>query len=109
MRRSQSGQVMVLVAVSLLALIGPAALVLLAGSVEWQRNQLQQLADQAALDSALKIGVGCDLAKATAGITAADTFLATPRTRIGTVPITPIHRASCTAPYHATRSFARGR
>jgi len=47
---------MVLVAVSLLALIGSAALVLLAGSAEWQKNQLQQLADQAALDSALKIG-----------------------------------------------------
>ncbi|HLQ16978.1 MAG TPA: pilus assembly protein TadG-related protein [Candidatus Eisenbacteria bacterium] len=108
MRRSQSGQVMVLVAVSLLALIGSAALVLLAGSVEWQRNQLQQLADQAALDSALKIGVGCDLAKATAVITEADTFLGTQRTRIGTVPITPINGASCTAPYTATRSFAGG-
>ena len=55
MRRAQSGQVMVLVAVSLLALIGSAALVLLAGSVEWQKNQVQQLADQAALDSALKM------------------------------------------------------
>ena len=39
--RRQSGQVMVLVAVCLLALIGSAALVLLAGSVEWQKNQLQ--------------------------------------------------------------------
>ena len=44
MRRAQpqSGQVMVLVAVSLVALIGSAALVLLAGSAEWQKNQLQQ-------------------------------------------------------------------
>ncbi|HMJ39085.1 MAG TPA: pilus assembly protein TadG-related protein [Verrucomicrobiae bacterium] len=68
-RKTQSGQVMVLVAVSLLALIGSAALVLLAGSAEWQKNQLQQLADQAALDSALKIGVGCDAGKATTIIT----------------------------------------
>ena len=37
--RSQSGQVMVLVAVSLIALIGSAALVLLAGSAEWQKNR----------------------------------------------------------------------
>ena len=108
MRRSQSGQVMVLVAVSLLALIGSAALVLLAGSVEWQRNQLQQLADEAALDSALKITVGCDLGKATAVITEADDFLGTQRTRNGTVPITPINGISCTAPFTATRSFAGG-
>ena len=33
---------MVLVAVALLALIGSAALVLLAGSNEWQKNQLQE-------------------------------------------------------------------
>ena len=39
MRKRQSGQVMVLVAVSLLALIGSAALVLLAGSAEWQKNR----------------------------------------------------------------------
>ena len=57
-RRSQSGQVMVLVALSLIALIGSAALVLLAGSAEWQKNQLQQVADQAALEAALKIGIG---------------------------------------------------
>src|SRR5450759_5983683 len=58
--RSQSGQVMVLVALSLIALIGSAALVLVAGSAEWQKNQLQQVADQAALAAALKIGIGCD-------------------------------------------------
>ena len=57
--KAQSGQVLVIVAVWLVALIGSAALILLTGSVEWQRNQLQQLADQAALDSALMIGVGC--------------------------------------------------
>src|ERR1700674_2394816 len=56
----QSGQVMVLVAVALMAMIASVALILLAGSVEWQKNQLQELADSAALDSALKIGVGCD-------------------------------------------------
>jgi hypothetical protein len=108
MRRAQSGQVMVLVAVSLLALIGSAALVLLAGSVEWQKNQLQQLADQAALDSALKIGTGCDATKAAAVITEADDFLGTQRTRIGPVPITGLTGASCTAPYTGTRTFAGG-
>src|SRR4029077_19263348 len=65
-RSQQSGQVMVLVAVALLALIGSAALILLAGSVEWQKNQLQELADSTALDSALTIGVSCDSAKANA-------------------------------------------
>ena len=44
--KAQSGQVMVLVAVALLALIGSAALVLFAGSIEWEKNRLQQLADR---------------------------------------------------------------
>jgi hypothetical protein len=96
---------MVLVAVSLLALIGSAALVLLAGSAEWQKNQLQQLADQAALDSALKIGVGCDAGKATTIITAADTFLATQRTRTGSLSISG---GACAAPYSGTDAFAGG-
>jgi hypothetical protein len=103
--KSQSGQVMVLVAVSLLALIGSAALVLLAGSVEWQKNQLQQLADQSALDSALKIGVGCDLGKATTVITEADNFLATQRTRTGSLAI---GGGSCAGPYSGTDTFANG-
>jgi hypothetical protein len=105
MRRSQSGQVMVLVAVSLLALIGSAALVLLAGSVEWQKNQLQQLADQTALDSALKIGIGCDAAKASNVITEADNFLATQRTRTGSLAIAG---GSCIAPYTGTDTFGGG-
>jgi hypothetical protein len=105
MRRSQSGQVMVLVAVSLLALIGSAALVLLAGSVEWQKNQIQQLADQAALDSALKIGIGCNAGNASTVITEADNFLATQRTRTGALSIAG---GSCTAPYTGTDTFAGG-
>jgi hypothetical protein len=96
---------MVLVALSLIALIGSAALVLLAGSAEWQKNQLQQLADQAALDSALKIGIGCDAAKATAIITEADNFLATQRTRTGALSIAG---GVCAAPYTGTDTFAGG-
>src|SRR4030081_1356027 len=96
---------MVLVALALLALIGSAALVLLAGSVEWQRNQLQQLADQAALDSALTIGIGCDAGKASTVITEADNFLATQRTRTGALSIAG---GSCTAPYAGTDTFAGG-
>src|SRR5438046_7935981 len=83
----QSGQVMVIVAVWIVALIGSAALILLTGSVEWQRNQLQQLADQVALDAAMKIGVGCSAGSANTVITEADTFLATQRTRSGTLSI----------------------
>jgi hypothetical protein len=94
---------MVLVAVSLIALIGSAALVLLAGSAEWQKNQLQQLADQAALDSALKIGIGCDAGKASSVITEADNFLATQKTRTGALSIAG---GSCTAPYTGTDTFA---
>jgi hypothetical protein len=103
--RSQSGQVMVLVALALLALIGSAALVLMAGSVEWQKNQLQQLADQAALDSAMKIGVGCDAAKAAMVITEADNFLATQRTRTGVLSIAA---GTCAVPYTGTDTFAGG-
>jgi hypothetical protein len=96
---------MVLVAVALLALIASAALILLAGSAEWQKNQLQQLADSAALDSALKIGTGCDAAKATAVITAADTFLATQRTRTGALVVTA---GTCATPYKGQDTFAGG-
>src|SRR5450631_678992 len=103
--RPQSGQVMVLVAVALVALIGSAALVLLAGSVQWQGNQLQQLADQAALDSALKIGIGCDAGKASTVITEADNFIATQR---GSSPAVSISGASCTAPYTGTDSYSGG-
>ena len=96
---------MVLVALALLALIGSAALVLLAGSVEWQKNQLQQLADQAALDSALKIGIGCDAVKATAVITEADNLVATQRTRTGVLNIAA---GTCATPYTGTDTFAGG-
>lgn len=94
-----------LVAVALLALIGSAALVLLAGSAEWQRNQLQTLADSTALDSALKIGTGCNAAAASTVITEADTFLATQRTRTGSLAIAA---GTCATPYHGTDTFASG-
>lgn len=103
--RRQGGQVMVLVAVALVALIGSAALVLLVGSVEWQKNQLQELADSSALDSALKIGSGCDTAKATVVITEADNFLATRRTRTGSLSIVA---GTCATPYTGTDIFAGG-
>ena len=105
MRQRQRGQVLVIVAVWMVALIGSAALVLLAGSVEWQRSQLQQLADHAALDAALKIGVGCTGASASTVITEADNFLATQRTRTGSLSIAG---ASCAAPYTGSDTFATG-
>ncbi len=100
--KAQSGQVLVIVAVWMIALIGASALVLLAGSVMWQRTQLQQVADQAALDAALKIGVGCTAASASTVITEADNFLATQRTRSGSLAI---GGASCLAPYTGTDTF----
>src|SRR5712692_4494836 len=103
--RSQSGQLLVIVAVWLVALIGSAALVLLVGSVEWQRNQLQQLADQVSLDAALKIGVGCGAPSATTVITEADNFLATQRTRTGALGIAA---GTCATPYTGTDTFAGG-
>ena len=102
-QNQQSGQVMVIVAVWLVALIGSAALILLTGSVEWQRNQLQQLADQAALDAALKIGLSCDNAKASTVITQADNFLATQRTRTGTLTI---GAGTCAGGYTGTDTFS---
>ena len=104
-RRGQSGQALVLVAVALLALIGSAALVLLAGSVEWSKDQLQTLADSAALDSALQVGTTCTGANASAVITEADTFLATQRTRTGSLSIAA---GTCATPYHGTDAFAGG-
>jgi hypothetical protein len=104
-QKRQSGQVMVLVAVALLAMIASVALILLAGSAEWQKNQLQELADSAALDSALKIGVGCDTPKATAVITEADNFLATRRTRTGSLAVTA---GTCATPYKGQDTFAGG-
>ena len=101
----QSGQVMVIVAVALLALIGSAALILLAGSVVWQKNQLQELADATALDSALTIGISCNAAKANAVVTEADNFLATRKTRTGALSITP---GTCATPYKGTDTFAGG-
>jgi hypothetical protein len=103
--KPQSGQVMVLVAVALMALIASAALILLAGSVEWQKNQLQELADSAALDSALNIGASCDTAKATAVITRVNTFLATRRTGAGALTIV---NGTCATPYTGTNTFAGG-
>ena len=102
--RRESGQVLVIVAVWLLALIGSAGLILLTGSVEWQRNQLQQLADQSALDSALTIGVGCSAPSANTVITEADNFLASQRTRTGVLNIA----GSCAAGYIGTDTFAGG-
>ena len=95
---------LVIVAVWLLALIGSAALILAPGSVEWQRNQLQQLADQAALDSALTVGVGCSAASANAIVTQADNFLATQRARTGSLNVA----GSCAAGYTGTDTFAGG-
>jgi hypothetical protein len=104
-RRRESGQAMVLVAFAFVALIGSAALALLAGSVELNRNQLQQLADATALDSALKIGVGCSAASANAVITEADNFLATQRTRSGALGIAA---GTCATPYTGTDTFTGG-
>src|SRR5207253_10866479 len=59
LHKKPSGQVMVLVAFALLALIASAALILLAGSADWQKIQLHELADSTAMDSALTIGVSC--------------------------------------------------
>ncbi|HEY4913085.1 MAG TPA: pilus assembly protein TadG-related protein [Candidatus Dormibacteraeota bacterium] len=102
-RKSQSGQVMVLVAVSLIALIGSAALVLLAGSAEWQKNQLQQLADEAALDAAQTIGIGCDSGKANSVILTADNAIAAHRARVaGQYVVTP---GTCATPYSGADKF----
>ncbi|TMB98610.1 MAG: hypothetical protein E6J40_05950 [Chloroflexi bacterium] len=104
-RPRQSGQVLVLVAVGLLALIGSAALILLAGSIAWQKNQLQELADSTALDSALTIGISCNAAKANAVITEADNFLATRKTRTGSLTVTP---GTCATPYKGVDTFSGG-
>ena len=104
-RQRESGQVLIIVAVWLVALIGSASLILLTGSVEWQRNQLQQLTDQAALDAALKVGVGCTPGSAGTVITEADNFVATQRTRTGTLTI---GAGTCAGGYTGTDTFSPG-
>jgi hypothetical protein len=96
---------MVLVAVALLALIGSAALILVAGSVEWQKNQLQELADSTALDAALTIGISCDATKAPLVIKEADDFLATRRTKLGPYGVVA---GTCATPYKGTDFFGGG-
>lgn len=105
MMRRQSGQALVLVAVALLALVAMTALALLAGSAAWQRNQLQALADSSAMDAALKVGIGCSAGAASTVITEADNFLATQRTRSGSLTIAA---GTCATPYHGTDTFAGG-
>jgi hypothetical protein len=104
--KSQSGQVMVLVAVSLIALIGSAALVLLAGSAEWQKNQLQQVADQAALEAALKIGIGCNAAEAKIVIDAADVSIGKQRTAFGAY--SGAVGGPCATGYSGSQTFSGG-
>jgi Putative Flp pilus-assembly TadE/G-like len=104
--RSQSGQVMVLVALSLIALIGSAALVLLAGSAEWQKNQLQQVADQAALEAALNIGIGCDAAKAKTVIDSADSSIGKQRTPSGAY--SGVVGGPCATGYSGSQTFSNG-
>ena len=105
-RKSQSGQVMVLVAVSLIALIGSAALVLLAGSAEWQKNQLQQVADQASLEAALSIGIGCDAAKAKVVIDAADASIGKQRPSFGAY--SGVVGGPCATGYSGSQTFSGG-
>jgi hypothetical protein len=103
--RGQSGQVLVLVAVAILALVGITALALLAGNAAWQRNQLQALADSSAIDAAMKVGIGCSAGSASTVITEADNFVATQRTRAGSLAIAA---GTCATPYHGTDTFAGG-
>jgi hypothetical protein len=95
---------MVLVAVSLIALIGSAALVLVAGSAEWQKNQLQQVADQAALEAALQIGIGCNAAEAKIVIDAADASIGKQRTASGAYSGSV--GGPCASGYSGTQMFA---
>jgi hypothetical protein len=97
---------MVLVALSLIALIGSAALVLLAGSAEWQKNQLQQVADQAALEAALQIGISCDAAKAKTVIDTADASIGKQRTAFGAY--SGVVGGPCAAGYSGSQTFAGG-
>src|SRR5262249_22058454 len=105
MRQRESGQVLVIVAVWLVALIGSASLILLTRSVEWQRTQLQQLAAQAALDAALKIGVGCTAGSASSVMTEADDFVATQRARTGAFNVAA---GTCASGYTGTDTFSPG-
>jgi Flp pilus assembly protein TadG len=54
-RSSQRGQVMVLFAIAMIALLAAASLAVSAGMLYWQRRQVQELADAAALAAAALI------------------------------------------------------
>jgi Putative Flp pilus-assembly TadE/G-like len=63
-RRKQSGQVMVLVAGGMVAILAMVALVLMGGATYWERRHLQELADSAALAASIKAGGPCTPAQA---------------------------------------------
>jgi Putative Flp pilus-assembly TadE/G-like len=63
-RRRQSGQVMVLIAGGMVAILAMVALVLMGGASYWERRHLQELADSAVLAASIKAGGPCSTAQA---------------------------------------------
>jgi hypothetical protein len=96
---------MVLIALVMVALVGAAALALAAGAVQWNRRELHELADAAAIDASLKITNGCDATRAATVIDEADTFV---KGRLGGGGSPSITAGTCLTPYSGTDTFSDG-
>jgi putative Flp pilus-assembly TadE/G-like protein len=107
MRRRQSGQAIVLAGVSLLALTLMLALVLVGGTLYWERRHLQSLADSAALAGANVLTTDCATVMATSDprknpVYAAGTVLAA---QLGTRTDVSFTGTSCATGYTAIFSY----
>lgn len=63
-QKGQSGQVLVIVAGAMVAILAMVALILMGGTAYWERRHLQELADSAVLAAAIKAGGTCNQAQA---------------------------------------------
>src|SRR6266699_3191384 len=100
-RRGQRGQAMVLVGLSMVAMMGMTALVLVAGQLYWERRMVQEVADAGALAGAPLIP--CSSANAYAVI---DGLLSN---QLGTSPSLSQTRGPCgTGPTSWTRTYPDG-
>jgi putative Flp pilus-assembly TadE/G-like protein len=103
---AQGGQVVVLIAIGMAAMVGIVGLVLVGGMLYWQQRSLQIVADAAALAGSQHISAACNTSQATAVLTAADSVL---RVNLGGGSGVTITAGNCsTTAYVGTASYPAG-
>jgi Putative Flp pilus-assembly TadE/G-like len=103
--RHQRGQAVVVVSAAMIALLAMLALVLMGGSLYWERRHLQELADSGALAGSIQAGGLCSLAQAQTVANGARNVL---EAQLGPAS-PPSVTGGCTAPgYVFTYTFTNG-